>query len=510
MLGHRTLNASDYVAILKRRALWLIIPTVLCAVGALAMSFFIAPRYISQTLVLIEQQKVSEDYVKPVIAADLDARLASMKEQILSRSRIQPIIERFNLYPGAKMDERVDATRKNIDIKPIRSEISRANGLPGFFILFTAGDPRTAQQVCSEITSLFVGEDLRAREQSAQGTTDFLEAQLAEAKSALDTQDQKMADFQTKYVGKLPGQQAPNMDMLTSLNTQLQAATQQLAQMEQNRAYQQSLLSSMQTVRDSTGALTTPAAPDERQAQLVALQAQEADLSSRYTPDYPDVIAVKRQIADLQRQMRTKPAGSTAATGGTKAPESPGVLQLRAALGASDTGINAKRAEVAQIQGNVRLYQERISSSPLVEEQYKALTRDQDTVKKNYDDLLGKMNQSKMATSLQRRQQGEQFSLMDAANLPDSPSYPKRPLFGVAGAFFGLLLGLIISALLEYRNTAIRTEDDVYSFLQLNTLIAIEQVGDRPLESRPVPDAVKDSKRGKRFGKSSPVVAEQP
>lgn len=510
MLGHRPLKAGDYVAILKRRALWLIVPTLLCAVAALAVSFFISPRYISQTLVLIEQQKVSEDYVKPVIAADLDARLASMKEQILSRSRIQPIIEKFNLYPGEKMDARVDDTRKNIDIKPIRSEISRTNGLPGFFILFTAGDPRTAQQVCSEITSLFVGEDLRAREQSAQGTTDFLEAQLAEAKSALDTQDQKLADFQTKYVGKLPGQQAPNMDMLTSLNTQLQAATQQLAQMEQNRAYQQSLLSSMQAARDATGApvISSSSAPDERQTQLAALQAQEADLASRYTPDYPDVIAVKRQIADLQRQIKTKPAGSATTVGGKPA-ESAGVLQLRAALQASDSGINAKRAEVAQIQGNVRLYQERISSSPLVEEQYKALTRDQDTVKKNYDDLLSKMNQSKMATSLQRRQQGEQFSLMDAANLPDSPAFPKRPVFGAAGAFVGLLLGILISALLEYRNTAIRTEDDVYAFLQLNTLIAIEQVGDRPLEAAPKSEPAKDGKRGSRFRKPAAVVAEQ-
>lgn len=513
MLGHRTLKASDFAAIFKRRALWLIIPALLCAAAALTASFFIAPRYVSQTLVLIEQQKVSEDYVKPVIAADLDARLASMKEQILSRSRLQPIIEKFNLYPGAKMDERVDATRKNIDIKPIRSEISRANGLPGFFILFTAGDPRTAQQVCSEITSLFVGEDLRAREQSAQGTTDFLESQLAEAKSALDTQDGKLADFQTKYVGKLPGQQAPNMDMLTSLNTQLQTAAQQLAQMEQNRAYQQSLLSSLQstaTTRDATtGVLTASALPDERQTQLVALQAQETDLASRYTSDYPDVVSLKRQIADLQKQIKAKPAGTTAATGsGGKSTESPGVLQLRAAIQASDTGINAKRAELAQIQGNVRLYQERISSSPLVEEQYKALTRDQDTVKKNYDDLLTKMNESKMATSLQRRQQGEQFSLMDAANLPDSPSYPKRPIFGVAGAFAGLLLGLVVSALLEYRNTAIRSEDDVFAFLQLNTLIAIEQVGDRPLMPAYKPDAAAENKRGKRFRKPAPIAAE--
>ncbi len=503
MLGHRPLGVNDYLGILKRRALYLILPAIVCSVAALGVSFFIAPRFISQTLVLIEQQKVSEDYVKPVIAADLDARLASMKEQILSRSRIQPIIERFNLYPGEKMDSRVDETRKNIDIKPIRSEISRANGLPGFFILFTAGDPRTAQQVCSEITSLFVGEDLRAREQSAQGTTDFLEAQLSEAKSALDTQEQKNADFQRKYVGKLPGQQAPNMEMLTSLNTQLQAATQQLARMEQDRSYQQSLLSQIQSTRDATGAPVATPVPDERQTQLLQLQAEEADLTARYTPDYPDVVSTRRKIADLKRAMQSKPAASQ--PGAPKPSEPVGVQQLRAALQASDAGIKAKQAEVAQIQGNVRLYQERISSSPMVEEEYKALTRDYLTAQKFYDDLLAKMNQSKMATSLQRRQQGEQFSLMDAANLPDSPSYPKRPLFGVGGFVLGLLLGALVSALLEYRNTALRSEEDVYAFLHLNTLIAIERVGDRPMRSKPDRPDDSDGKRRNAFRKGNVI-----
>lgn len=505
MLGHRPLKTSDYVGIFKRRALYLILPAIFFSVAALGLSFFIAPRYISQTLVLIEQQKVSEDYVKPVIAADLDARLASMKEQILSRSRIQPIIERFNLFPGEKMDARVDETRKDIDIKPIHSEISRANGLPGFFILFTAGDPRTAQQVCSEITSLFVGEDLKSREQSAQGTTDFLESQLSEAKSNLDTQDAKLAEFQRKYVGKLPGQQAPNMEMLTTLNTQLQASTQQLSRMEQDRAYQQSLLSQQQSARDAVGAPIVTAVPDERQAQLAALQAQEADLAARYTPDYPDVISTRRKIAELKRAIQTKPAGST--PGAPKSAESIGIQQLRAALLASDAGINAKRAEVAQIQGNTRMYQDRISSSPLVEEEYKALTRDYDTAKKFYDDLLAKMNESKMATSLQRRQQGEQFSLMDAANLPDSPSYPKRPIFGVGGFVLGLILGALLSALLEYRNTAIRNEDDVYAFLQLNTLIAIERVGDRPMQSASNRPDDTPGKRRNPFKKRNVIAA---
>lgn len=116
MLGHRPLKPADYGAILKRRALWLIIPAILLSIVALGISFTVSPRYVPQTLVLIEGQKVSDDYVKPVITTNIDERLGSMKEQILSRSRIQRIIERFKLYPGANIDERLEAVRKNIQI----------------------------------------------------------------------------------------------------------------------------------------------------------------------------------------------------------------------------------------------------------------------------------------------------------------------------------------------------------------------------------------------------------
>jgi polysaccharide chain length determinant protein (PEP-CTERM system associated) len=486
VLGHRPLKVSDIGGILKRRALWLIIPSILLSIAALGISFTLSPRYVSQTLVLIEGQKVPDDYVKPVVTTDIDERLGSMKEQILSRSRIQPIVERFNLYPGAKMDERLDAVRKNIDIKPIRSEISRAGGLPGFYILFTAGDARTAQQVCSEITSLFIGNDLRSRAESAQGTTDFLESQLTEAKANLDAQDAKMADFQRKYLGKLPGQQGPNLDMLTSLNTQLQAATQQLSTMETNRAYMESMLSSQLPQTHDTAGNEVKPLPDERQAQLTLLEAEQAELTARYTSDYPDVIAVKRKIAELKSQAK-KPVESGSPAAAPR--DSVGVQQLHASIRALDAGLNAKRAEQQQIQNNVKLYQDRISSSPLVEEEYKALTRDYQTAQKFYDDLLAKMNQSKMATSLERRQQGEQFSVIDAASLPDSPAFPKRGFFAAGGFALGLLVGAIISALLEYRNTAIRTEDDVYAFLRLNTLGVIERSGARSSKQIEIPSS---------------------
>src|SRR5579871_2328182 len=235
MLGHRALTFEDYGAILKRRWWMVAIPAAILPVIAFASSYLVQPQYLSQTLVLVEQQKVPEDYVRPVVSEDLTGRLASMREQILSRARLMPIIERFNLFGTGKtsMDDRIDLTRKNIDIKPIHSEMARTGGLPGFFISFKASDARTAQLVTGEITSLFVNENLKSRATSVEGTQDFLRGQLDDAKQKLDDQDAKLAAFQQKYVGRLPGEEAPNMNMLTSLNTQLDAVTQAIARMEQ-------------------------------------------------------------------------------------------------------------------------------------------------------------------------------------------------------------------------------------------------------------------------------------
>src|SRR5437588_3102899 len=156
MLGHRTLTVEDYVTILKRRWWIIALPAIILPIVAVAVTFFIPPEHTSSTLVLIEQQKVPENIVQSVVSEDLNSRLASMREQIMSRSTLQPIIEKYNLYASkhVDMDARIEMARKAIDIQLIQSE-TRANGLPGFKIFFTADDPHTAQQVCSEITSLF-------------------------------------------------------------------------------------------------------------------------------------------------------------------------------------------------------------------------------------------------------------------------------------------------------------------------------------------------------------------
>ncbi len=492
MLGHRELTMEDYAGILKRR-FWMIGTSAILFLGiGVGISHILPPQYVSQTLVLIEQQKVPEDYVKPVVDEDLGARLASMKEQILSRSRIQPIIERFDLYAGKNttMDDRVDMTRKAIGINPIRSE--QSHGMPGFFISFKAKDPHTAQQVCGEITSLFVSENLNAREESAEGTTDFLKQQLAEAKRNLDEQDAKLASFEQKNIGKLPGQTIKLGDMslamgssnestLQALTSQLNATTQTENRLQQEETFLQATIG--QQGEDSQDAESGSSAPmDERKKQLKDLLKEKQDLQALYTPDYPDVVAISRKIADLKAEIAHAPieTASSAApeTASAKRHDSPHLQQLKLQLKSGQQALANAKQEQARIEEQIRSYEARIEASPLVEEEYKAVTRDHDTALQFYNTLLTKMNESSMATALEHRQQGEQFRVMDVPNLPDSPTFPNRFAFALGGLGSGVALGLLLVALLEYRDTSVRNERDIWAFTKLPTLAVVSHIED--------------------------------
>ena len=485
MLGHRELTAQDYAEILKRR-FWLILGSAVALSGAgIGLAFVIPPHFESQTLVIVQQQKVPEDYVKPVVNEDLNARLASMREQILSRSRLEPIIERYSLFAGSKntMDDRVDLTRTSIGIKAIPSGTSK---VPGFYITFKAQSARTAQQVCADITSLFVTESLNAREESAEGTTAFLSQQLADAKRNLDDQDAKLADFQRKYLGRLPGQEQTNLNTLQALTTQLDAATQSLNRMQQDETFLSAMLSQQSGEvhrTDSPGEVST----DTPEKQLKDLRKQKQALEALYTPDHPDVLAISRRITDLEKDIAQKPAepGNKAADAESTLPDSPQVQQTKAQLRAIRQSIAAQKQEQSRIQQAVRIYQGRIESSPGIEAEFKQVTRDHETALQFYNSLLTKMNDSSMATSLERRQQGEQFQVLDAANLPEEPSFPKPTVFGGGGLAVGLLIGLLISALLEYRDTSLRSEKDILAFTNLPTLAVISYIDGLPRVKRP-------------------------
>jgi polysaccharide chain length determinant protein (PEP-CTERM system associated) len=483
MLGHRTLTPEEYFQILKRRWWIVVIPALILSVIGVGLTFFVPPRFVSQALVLIEQQKVPENIVKTMVTEDLNSRLAAMQEQIQSRARLQPIVEKFNLYgsKGMGMDARLDAVRKDIKITPIVSEIARTGGLPGFFISFQANDAHTAQQVCAEITSLYISASLSDQEKSAEGTTEFLKSQLDAAKRDLDEQDAKLADFQRTYMGKLPDQESANLSMMTTLTSQLDAVSQSISQLEQNKSYGEAMLA--QQLRDVPQSEMPRQQPQVEQQELQQLLAQEADLAARYTDSWPELISVRKKIKDLKAEM-AKPDPAPASTA-PKGQEPIDIFKLRQQLKAQDAMIEEKKKAQGQIQAQLRQYQDRVSESPMVQEQFKQINRDHETAMQFYNELQTKMNASKMATDLQKRQQGEQFRLMDAPNLPDGPDYPKRGVFLGGGLGAGIALGMLILVWMEYRDTAVRSEKDLWAFTKLPTLGVISLVSEiAPREPR--------------------------
>lgn len=501
MLGHRELTMEDYADILKRRFWLILVSAIACLAVGVAFTLIVPKRYESQTLILIEQQKIPEDYVKPVVNEDLSARLASMKEQILSRSRIEPIIREFNLFPksGLSMDDRIAATQKAIGVNLIPSRGS--NGLPGFYITFTANDAHTAQQVCSKITSLFVNENSSAREESAEGTTAFLKQQLEEAKKSLDAQDAKLAAFQQKYFGRLPDQEQSNTQTLQTLTTQLEAETQAMNRQQQDVTFLQAMVAQQTHDLQSTQTAAPGASVDERRTQLNALIAEREALEAQYTPDHPDVVKVSRKIDDLKEQIAHSSAEPPPAPVASTAVhvDSPQLLQLKAQLSAAKQAMVDAKQQQAGIEQQIRNYESRIESSPQVEEEYKQVTRDHETALAFYNSLLTKMNESSMATALEQRQQGEQFMVMDAANLPESPIFPNRLVFAGGSLVAGLLLGLVLVGILEYRDTSLRNERDIWAFTKLSTLAVISHI-----DGLPRPE--KDRKRWNPFSRNDKPI----
>lgn len=480
MLGDKPLSFDEVVGILRRRMWWILIPMLISPVIGYLISLKLKPRYTSQALVLVEQQKVPDKFVTPVITEQLNVRLATMQEQILSRTRLQPIIDRFGLFRErigkVPNEELVEELRKAVNVSPIRGDAANRGGLPGFYISFTSDNPRLAQQVCAEILAMFMQENLKLREQRAQGTTDFLSNQLELAKSKLDESDAKLADFKKKFMGQLPSDEPRNIQMLNTLTQQLGAANQGMEAARQKKALQESVLaqniSNWQMTQNSSGSGN----PVDLQRQIEAVQARLIELQGRYTEDHPDVIRAKNQLEALKKQLdqprSAPPKGPTQHLN-----EPPEIAQVRVALRMTEEDIRVRTADQQRLQREISNVQGRLQLSPTVEEQYKAVTRDYDNSLQFYNELLTKRTQSEMATNLEKQQQGEQFRVMDPPNLPEVPTYPNRPAFAGGGLGLGLMLGLGLAVLLELRTSAFRTEGDVEFYLRLPVLALMPMVG---------------------------------
>lgn len=493
-MAQRQLDLTDYIQIIRRRWLLIIAPAAVAGVLGYAVAGKLPKLYKSQTTVLVQQPTVPGDYVRPVVSQDVNQRLATMQQQILSRSRLEPIIQQFGLYRNETNPETTEALverlRSTISISPVQAMAGTGGGLPGFTVSVTFGDPRVAQQICTAVTSMFMEKNLQMRTQQAEDTTQFLGKQLEDSKANLDDQDAKLAAFKRRYLGSLPDEEQTNLNLLMGLNTQLEAATQALSRAQQDKSFAESLLSQELAASQATESGQNPETFDQ---QLGALQSQLTNLQSKYTDDYPDVIKVKRDIAALKKKISELDEQKKSATPDKPAKtagEPARIQQLRLQLYQYSQVIKERSAQQEEIQKQIQVYQARVQSSPAVEQEYKQLTRDYQTALEFYNELQKKRQQSAMATDLERRQEGEQFMILDPANLPDKPSFPNKFAFAFAGFGGGMALGAGLALFWELQDTSLHSEHDVELALHLPVLVMLPVINQESGKTRIQPKSL--------------------
>lgn len=483
------LNFERYLGIVRRRHVHFLLPLLFGWMLVWGASWFLPAKYKSSTLILVEEPTMPEKYVAPNVNENLQDRLQSITQQILSRTRLLTIIEKLHLYGEGTSrrltpDDQIDQLRKNISVDLVRD--SRNNEISAFRVNFSAHDPETAQQVTKELTALFINENLQVRQKESQGTTAFIERQLEDAHTTLSAQEEKVRQFQSAHQGSLPSQQSSNLQILGGLQGQLQNEQDSLNTAKQQRVYYQTLIEQYKnlhpTVKTSDGGVPLDLASID--SELGKMRAQLTDLSSRYTDKYPDVQKLKIQIAKTQRLREEIVNASkadakrqdSAGASDSADPQNTPLLQLKSQLQANELEIASREKSVASLQGRIADYQGRLNAEPVTEQLLAELTRGYEQSKANYDDLLKKKNQSEMATDMERMQQGERFTMLDPPSLPTKPDFPNRMKFCGMGIAAGLGLGLLVVALFEFFDDRMHEEKEIKELLGTRILAEIPQI----------------------------------
>jgi polysaccharide chain length determinant protein (PEP-CTERM system associated) len=483
-------DVQHYLGIVRRRHFQFLIPLFLGWAVVWGASWLLQPRYQSSTMILVEQPSMPKDYVTPNVNDNLQERVQTITQQILSRTRLIHIIEKFNLYGNGhgqrSADDNVELMRKDIGLELVRGANSQ---ISSFNVSYSSHDPRTAQQVTSELTNLFINENLEVRQQQSEDTTKFLESQLETARNILADQEDKIRQFKGQHVGEMPGQLATNLQILSGLQAQLQNDDEALNTARQQHVYLQTLTDqykSLQGSSKSSDGTTVMGGLPALNQELQKLKARLADLSSHYTDRHPDVRKLNEQIAknakmrdQLLADMKTKTAESPTDPTDSQSQsldpvQSSMLAQVQSQLRSNQIEVTNREHSIASLKAKIDQYQGRLNQEPIREQQLADLTRGYDQSKANYDDLLKKKNESKMATSMELLQQGERFRVVDPPSFPQKPVFPNRLKFCGIGLAVGLALGGLAVVASE------KLDQRVYDEAELKSLLPVAMIAEIP------------------------------
>ena len=476
----RTHTLRDIAAVIAQKRWLVLIPFAVGLAAAPVLARFAPERYRSEALLLVIPQQVPTDYVTPTMTQSIDDRLPAITDQILSRSRLEQIIQQLDLYPAERsrqvMEDVVQKMRRDIQTSAAQKDLN------SFRVSYVSDSAEKARSVTERLASLYIEQNLKDRENQADSTSQFLTTQLEVAKRRLIEQEKKLEEYRKSHSGELPSQLQGNLQAIQTASLQVQSLNESM-----NRAQERRLLIERQIADTQAVAVPAPTAPSTPETpaplstaqQLELARARLALLLQRYTPSHPEVASMERTIVELVTRLESEaPVGVVAEQ---KKPVTPAeaaqqkrILELQAELSAIDFQLTTNRAEAARLNQVIADYQAKIDVVPTRESELVELTRDYSTMQAAYTNLLVKREDAMLASNLERRQIGEQFKLLDTASLPERP-YNQLQRLGImsSGAAVGLVIGCLIVWLLEYRDSSFRSEEEAQRTLSVPVLALI-------------------------------------
>jgi polysaccharide biosynthesis transport protein len=442
-------------------------------VAAVTVIFSLPPFYRSTALVLVEGQQVPENFVPATVTSQLETRLHTISQEILSRARLESLITRFGLYPALReqtqSEELTERMRRDIKLE-LRTTPGRDgyhSATTAFTLSYRGPDPKTVAEVTNTLASFYIEENLKVRERQATGTAEFLKVQLAETRKRLDELDARVSDFKRRYLGELPQQMQTNLTMMDHLNQQLRLNSDNQTRVIERRDSITGLLA--EAASSPQSGLAEP-----RAVRLARLRQELAAVRTRYTDQHPSVIRLKAEIAATEQEpVEPKVVGKTDIT---SLSGSPYVLRLREMLGGAESDLRVLKIEEQRLRADIAAYQVRLENTPKREQEFLEVSRDYETTRELYGSLSKRLEAAQLAESMEQRQKGEQFRILDSAVPSGLPAAPNR--LKLLAMSLVLSLGLAAGALMlaEMLDTSFHSIDELRQFTIVPVLVSVPKI----------------------------------
>lgn len=460
----------DRVWALWNRRKWLgIIVFLLPLTAATAVIMALPDLYQSTALVMIERQQVPEAFVRSTVTSELEIRLHTISQEILSRSRLESLITRMGLYPDLKgpgtSEQAVERMRRDIRLDLRGADANRGGMTTAFALSYRGRDPQTVAVVTNTLASFYIEENLKARERQATGTSEFLKVQLNDAKRRLDEQEARMGELQRRYLGELPQQLQGNLATLDSFNAQLRINNDNQIRMAERRD---------QVAGQLAQAKLNSGGPEPDEVRLARLQQELITLRMKYTDRWPDIIRIKDEIERLKKDMaEPKPKVDPKAVAGPPTPE---VARLQDTLRSIETELRLAKQDEQRLRQGIVAYQARLDNAPKREQEYLDATRDYQGTRELYQTLSRKYDDAQLAESMEQRQKGEQFRILDSALPSSTPAAPRRSRLLVASLALSFVLGAGSMVLMELLDTSFHSSRDLRAYTTVPVLVNIPRI----------------------------------